>query len=70
MPSSTLEVKLSDPPLTIGELDEQIVKAEAAREAIEHALACPHEDIRQCPNFGRLLAARLSGRPLHEAHSH
>jgi len=49
MPSSTLEVKLSDPPLTIGELDEQIVKAEAAREAIEHALACPHEDIRQCP---------------------
>jgi DNA-binding transcriptional MerR regulator len=54
----------------LAELDEQIVKAQAAREAIEHALACPHEDIRRCPNFRGLITARLAGRPLQEAHSH
>ncbi len=54
----------------LAELDEHIVKAEAAREAIEHALHCPHEDIRDCPNFAGLVAARLAGQPLHEAHTH
>jgi MerR family copper efflux transcriptional regulator len=54
----------------LAELDEQIAKAQTAREAIEHALRCPHEDIRQCPNFGSLVTARLAGQPLHEAHSH
>lgn len=44
--------------------------AQAAREAIEHALRCPHEDILDCPNFRSLLSARLAGRPLREAHSH
>jgi MerR family redox-sensitive transcriptional activator SoxR len=54
----------------LAELDEQIAKAGAAREAIDHALRCPHEDIRHCTNFRRLITARLAGRPLHEAHSH
>ncbi|HEV2358971.1 MAG TPA: MerR family transcriptional regulator [bacterium] len=54
----------------LAELDEQIAKARAAREAVDHALRCPHEDILQCPNFRRLITARLAGQPLHEAHSH
>jgi DNA-binding transcriptional MerR regulator len=54
----------------LAELDEHITKARAAREAIDHALHCPHEDIRQCPNFRSLVTARLAGQPLHEAHSH
>jgi MerR family redox-sensitive transcriptional activator SoxR len=52
------------------ELDEQIVKARAAREAIDHALRCPHEDILDCPNFRSLITARLAGQLLHEAYSH
>ncbi|WP_433462159.1 MerR family transcriptional regulator [Spirillospora sp. CA-128828] len=52
------------------ELDEQIARAQAARDAIEHALQCPHEDLRDCPNFSGLVAARLSGRSLQEAHRH
>ena len=54
----------------LAELDEPIVKARAAREAIDHALRCPHEDILQCPNFRSLVTASLAGQPLHEAHSH
>ncbi len=54
----------------LAQLEERIAKAQTAREAIQHALRCPHEDIRQCPNFGSLITARLAGRPLHEAHSH
>jgi DNA-binding transcriptional MerR regulator len=52
------------------ELDEQIAKARDAREAIDHALRCPHEDIMECTNFNSLVTARLAGQPLHEAHSH
>ena len=52
------------------ELDEQIAKALAAREALEHALRCPHEDILQCPNFAGVTTARLDGQPLSEAHQH
>jgi MerR family redox-sensitive transcriptional activator SoxR len=51
----------------LAELDEQIANAQAGREAIEHALRCPHEDILECPNFRKLLSARLAGRPLREA---
>jgi DNA-binding transcriptional MerR regulator len=54
----------------LAELDKQIAKAQAARKAIDHALACPHQDIRQCPNFASLTAARLTGQPLHQAHPH
>jgi DNA-binding transcriptional MerR regulator len=52
------------------ELDDQIARAQAAREAIDHALACPHEDIFGCPNFAGVIAARLTGQPLREAHVH
>jgi DNA-binding transcriptional MerR regulator len=54
----------------LAELDERIAKAQAGREAIEHGLRCPHEDIRECPTFRGLVAARLAGQPLQEAHSH
>jgi DNA-binding transcriptional MerR regulator len=50
------------------ELDDQIAKAQTARQAIVHALACSYEDILQCPNFAAVLAGRLSGQPLHQAH--
>lgn len=52
----------------LAELNEQIAKAQAAREAVEHALRCPHEDILQCPNFAGVITARLAGQPLSEAH--
>jgi DNA-binding transcriptional MerR regulator len=54
----------------LAQLDDRIAKAQVAHEAIEHALRCPHEDILQCPNFRSLIIARLTGQPLHEAHSH
>ncbi|MGD0698396.1 MAG: MerR family DNA-binding transcriptional regulator [Trebonia sp.] len=52
----------------LAELDERIAKAEAAREAIRHGLRCPHEDIRQCPNFNAGITARLAGQPLAQSH--
>lgn len=52
------------------ELDQRIAQAQAARTAIAHALACPHEDIHECANFGSVIAARLAGSSLAEAHSH
>jgi MerR family redox-sensitive transcriptional activator SoxR len=54
----------------LAELDEHIAKARAAREAHDHALRCPHEDILQCTNFRGLITARLAGQALHEAHLH
>ncbi|MEV0401161.1 MerR family DNA-binding transcriptional regulator [Actinoallomurus sp. NPDC050550] len=50
------------------ELDEQIARAQAAREAIRHGLRCPHEDVTQCPNFNAGVTARLAGRPLAQSH--
>jgi DNA-binding transcriptional MerR regulator len=52
------------------ELDHRIAQAQAARTAIAHALACPHEDIFECPNFAGVVAARLAGSSLEEAHPH
>jgi DNA-binding transcriptional MerR regulator len=52
----------------LAELDEQIARAQAAREAISHGLRCPHEDITQCPNFNAGLTARLAGQPLSQSH--
>jgi DNA-binding transcriptional MerR regulator len=52
----------------ITELDERIAEAQAARVAVEHALACPHEDIVTCPNFQEVVRLRLEGKPLQEVH--
>ena len=54
----------------LSELDDQIAKAQTAREAIDHALSCPCEDIFGCPHFATIVAARLTGQPLSEAHKH
>ena len=52
----------------LAELDEQIARALAAREAIRHGLRCPHEDITQRPNFNAGITARLAGQPLSRSH--
>jgi DNA-binding transcriptional MerR regulator len=52
----------------LAELDEQIARAQAARDAISHGLRCPHEDITQCPNFNAGIAARLAGQQLSRSH--
>jgi DNA-binding transcriptional MerR regulator len=52
----------------LAELDEQIARARAVREAIRHGLRCPHEDITQCPNFNAGITARLNGQPLSQSH--
>ena len=54
----------------LAELDDQIAKAQTAREAIDHALGCRCEDIFDCPHFATIVAARLTGQPLSEAHKH
>ncbi|MEO3867881.1 hypothetical protein ABGB18_03530 [Nonomuraea sp. B12E4] len=53
---------------TLGELDRRIARAQAARTAIAHALACPHDDLLDCPTHRSVVAARLAGAPLEEAH--
>lgn len=50
------------------ELDQRIAQAQAARTAIAHGLACSHENISECPNFARGVAAILAGSSLEEAH--
>jgi DNA-binding transcriptional MerR regulator len=52
----------------LAELDEQIARAQAVREAIRHGLRCPHEDSTQCPNFNAGVTARLAGQPLSRSH--
>ncbi|TDV50929.1 MerR family transcriptional regulator [Actinophytocola oryzae] len=52
----------------LAELDGQIAKAQAARSAVAHSLACPHEDVRDCPKFVDLVTARLAGELLHVTH--
>ena len=54
----------------LAELDDQIAKAQATREAIDHALHCPHADVFECPTFASLVTARLNGQSLHQAHQH
>jgi MerR family redox-sensitive transcriptional activator SoxR len=54
----------------LADLDEQIAKAQTAKVAITHGLACPHDDLTTCPNFTNVIAARLAGQPLEEAHPH
>lgn len=52
----------------LAELDQRIAQAQAARTAVAHALACPHENVFECPSFAGVVAARLAGSPLGEAH--
>jgi DNA-binding transcriptional MerR regulator len=52
----------------IAELDHLIAQAQAARTAIAHGMACPHDDIHDCPTFRAGVAARLAGTPFDEAH--
>jgi DNA-binding transcriptional MerR regulator len=54
----------------LAEIEDQIARAQMIREALDHALCCPHDDIFECPNFASAVIARLEGRPLQEAHSH
>jgi DNA-binding transcriptional MerR regulator len=51
----------------LDELDRQIAKAQAARTAIAHSLACPH-NLHGCPSYARMVAARLAGSSLEDAH--
>jgi MerR family copper efflux transcriptional regulator len=44
----------------LAELDHQIAKAQTARDAIEHALRCPHQNFLECPTFADVIAARLT----------
>lgn len=54
----------------LAELEQRIEQAHIVKAALEHALRCEHEDILDCPNFTGVLAARLAGKPLAEAHQH
>ena len=54
----------------LADLDQQIAMAQTAKEAITHALHCPHDDITTCPTSSKVIAARLAGQPLEEAHPH
>lgn len=54
----------------LAELDEQIARMRVARDAIAHGLACPHDNVFECPNFAGVLAARMAGASLEEAHKH
>ena len=56
--------------LKLAELDERITKAQDARTAIAHALACKHEDILACPKFSGAISARLAGSPLEKTVTH
>jgi DNA-binding transcriptional MerR regulator len=51
------------------ELRHRIAKKKAAREAIEHSLVCPKDDILDCPNFWATVKGVLSGVELAGAHS-
>lgn len=54
------------------QLDDQIVKAEAARNALTHALANHHDDhdILGCPHFWDAVNEALQGTPLLASHPH
>lgn len=52
------------------EIEARIAKAQTAKLAIEHTLACPRDDILECPNFWRTVGGLLAGQSLSEAHTH
>jgi DNA-binding transcriptional MerR regulator len=43
----------------IAELDVRIAEAQRAKDLLQHALECPHDDLLTCPNFRAALQARL-----------
>ena len=46
----------------LAELDERISRAQAARTAVAHAVACPHPDgLFHCDSFTAVVAQRLAG---------
>lgn len=47
----------------IGELDARIAEAQRAKDLLEHALDCPHDDLLTCPNFRAAVRARLPAGP-------
>ena len=51
------------------ELRHRIAKDEAARQAIEHSLVCPADDLLDCPNFWATVKGVLAGVELGDAHS-
>ncbi|MFI6177959.1 MerR family transcriptional regulator [Nonomuraea sp. NPDC051191] len=54
----------------LDELDERIARAQVARTAIAHGMACPHENVFECSSFTGVVKARLAGASLEEAHRH
>jgi DNA-binding transcriptional MerR regulator len=54
----------------LADLEEQIAKAQTAKEVITHGLACPYDDFTTCPKSASIVAARLAGKLLQEAHPH
>ena len=52
----------------LDEVRGRLAKLDAARVAIEHALACPQDDILRCPNFWRVVGGVLEGQTIEEAH--
>jgi DNA-binding transcriptional MerR regulator len=52
----------------IDALEQDIAKAAAAKTAIAHALACPKDNILDCPNFWEVVGGLLEGKTLTEAH--
>jgi DNA-binding transcriptional MerR regulator len=51
------------------ELQHRIIREEAARQALEHALVCPKEQILDCPNFWTTMRGVLAGVELADAHA-
>jgi DNA-binding transcriptional MerR regulator len=50
------------------ELGQRIAQEQAARQAIEHALVCPQNDIFECPNFWATVRGVLAGAEVADAH--
>jgi MerR family redox-sensitive transcriptional activator SoxR len=51
------------------ELRHRIARDEAARQAIEHSLVCPHDDLLGCPKFWATVKGVLAGVELADAHA-
>jgi MerR family redox-sensitive transcriptional activator SoxR len=51
------------------ELRHRMARDDAARQAIEHSLVCPKDDLFDCPNFWSTVQGVLSGDELTQAHA-